>query len=448
MEFEIKAINANHNPDRRCKMLALASLALPGVWHSALAESVGRPEPVARLQVLHWWTSSSEAKAVKVLALALAHEHIVWQDAAIPGAAGFGAGKVLKNRMLAGSAPDVAQLNGVNLAEWAALGLLQQLDAIAMRGNWQARLYPAVWELVRRQQHVVAAPLGIHRINMLIYNKALFARFGLQPPATWSQFEQAAAKFRQAGVMALAQSSEAWQVATLFESLILAQGGADYYRELFVEKQQAAFADERLTRALLHLRALKQWMPAAMQEDAWQDCVKSVGEGRAAMHIGGDWGKGELNALGLVTDDKFGALAVPDTAQYHLYCVDSLAMLAGDGTRRSAQERLAAMALAPELQMKLSRVKGSIPVLAPAVLGNLAAGMDSCARESARLFALGAKVQVPSLVHRMATDDATKDAIIAEVQRFFMDDRAQVGKTRERLAEIVHALRQFGNKMD
>ena len=425
-------------PVSRRKMLALLALTLP--VGRVLAESMTHGERMGRLQVLHWWTSSSEAAAVQVLANALMHEQVLWQDVAIPGAAGFGAGKILKNRVLTGNGPDAAQLNGVTLAEWAAMGLLQPLDMVAARGHWLERLYPAVWRLISHQHHVIAVPLGIHRINTLFYNKALFARLGLNVPQTWAEFGLVAAKFRQAGITALAQSSEPWQVTTLFESLLLAHGGPEYFRALFVSKDPLAYADPRLLRALLQLRALKQWMAQPLSDESWQDSVRRIGSGSAAMHIGGDWGKGELNAMGFATNDKFATQAVPETAGWHLHCIDTLAMLKGDGNRRGAQEKLAALALQPAWQMRFAQAKGAIPVLAQ---GATLAGLDSCARESARVFALGSQVHVPSLVHHMASDDAFKDGIIAEIHHFFMDDHLPVAKTRLRLAEIARAMRPF-----
>lgn len=62
--------------------------------------------------------------------------------------------------------------------------------------------------------------------------------------------------------------------------------------------------------------------------------------------------------------------------------------------------------------------------------------MDSCARASWTTFAKGAAVQAPSLVHRMATDEATRDAIIAEVQRYFLDDRVTVAEAQRRIGAL------------
>jgi len=91
--------------------------------------------PSSGLQVLHWWTSASERRAADLLAQRLGKEGVQWEDAAIPGGAGIGAGKVLKGRVLAGDAPEVTQIIGVSVAEWAEMGLLLELDNVAVADN-------------------------------------------------------------------------------------------------------------------------------------------------------------------------------------------------------------------------------------------------------------------------------------------------------------------------
>lgn len=388
------------------------------------------------LQVLHWWTSASERKAADLLAAKLNFGNIEWRDAAIPGGAGVGAGKVLKSRVLAGNAPEVMQLNGVSISEWADLGLLLELDAVAGTGGWNKLLLPTVWTLVQNRGHVVAAPLGIHRINTLFFNQKIFRRLGIEAPRTWADFERSAALLKRAGVIPLAQSSEPWQVATLFETLVLAEGGPAFYRELFVKKNPRAFSDPRLAHALKHLRSLREWMPSPIKEQSWSEVARQLADGEAGMFVMGDWVKGELNAWGLVVDENFGCAAVPETAKYHLYDVDSLAMVVTDRSHWVEQERLAQIAMSAAVQADYNQIKGSIPVLRNPDLSR----MDSCSRDSWKLFARGNSVQVPSLVHRMATDEISRDAFIAEVHRFFMDDQLTVEDTQHRLGAILRAL--------
>ncbi|MEC5162639.1 MULTISPECIES: ABC transporter substrate-binding protein [unclassified Janthinobacterium] len=407
---------------------ALLGLSLMG---AARAES---------LQVLHWLTSASERKAVNSLVTRLAADNIEWRDAAIPGGAGVGASKVMKSRVLAGNSPEAMQLIGFSLVEWAELGLLLQLDGVAASGNWGAQMYPTAWAQLQNRGHVMAAPLGIHRINTLFYNRKVFNRLGLLPPKTWAEFERVAAQLKQGGVTPLAQSAEAWQVATLFETLVLAEGGPAYYRELFVQMSPAAFADARLLRALTRLKSLKQWMPQPLRERPWSEAARQFADGEAGMFIMGDWVKGELNAWGIATDDGFGCVAVPETANYHLYSIDTLAMFAADYKHQAAQEKLAQVVTAAPAQFEYNQIKGSISVLRGADQSK----MDSCARASAQAFGRGAAQQAPSFVHRMATDEASKDAIIAEVQRFFTGDQVSAADTQRRIGAMVQALTKQG----
>jgi len=382
--------------------------------------------------VLHWWTSASERKAADLLAARLAAEGVQWQDAAIPGGAGIGAGKVLKGRVLAGDPPEVTQIIGVAVAEWGEMGLLLELDNVAGADNWNKILFPTVQNLIQYRKHTMAAPLGIHRVNTLFYNRALFARLKLAPPRTWDEFEAVSRRLLAAGVQPLAQSSEAWQVATLFENLVLAESGPEFYRALFVRRSPAAAADPRTAHALQRLRTVKGWAAGQLAERPWAEVVRRFARGEAGMMIMGDWAKAELNEQGAALDRDYGCTGAPGSGQYHLYSVDTLSMFAGDYRHAQAQERMARLLLSPALQADFNLLKGSVPVRRDAD----PAHMDSCARASWSIFARGSALQAPSLVHRMAVDEASRDAIIAEIHRYFLDDRAPVAVAQRRLAAL------------
>lgn len=408
------------------------SPAQPPPSTQAPAPSATSSTPVNTLQVLHWWTSPSERKAADFLAARMADEGLAWKDAAIPGGAGIGAGKVLKGRVLAGDAPEVTQIIGVSVAEWAELGLLLEIDNVASAGNWNGFLFPTVQKLIQHRKHVVAAPLGIHRVNTLYYNRALFARLKLSPPQTWAEFEAAAHKLRAAGVMPLAQSSESWQVAALFENLVLAESGPEFYRELLVKRSPAAAADRRTAEALERLRIVKGWIRRQMDERPWPEVVRQFARREAGMMIMGDWAKPELAERGMALDEDYGCAAAPGTARYHLYSVDTLTMFAGDYRHMPSQERMARLLVSPSVQADFNALKGAVPVRRDADPTR----MDSCARASWTTFAQGAAVQAPSLVHRMASDEASRDAIIAEIHRYFLDDRATPAEAQRRLGAL------------
>ena len=388
--------------------------------------------PSSGLQVLHWWTSASERKAADLLAARLAGEGVEWRDEPIHGGAGIGAGKVLKGKVLAGDPPQATQIIGVAVAEWSEMGLLLELDNVAGADNWSGVLFPTVQNLIQYRKHTMAAPLGIHRVNTLFYNRALFARLKLAPPRTWAEFDAVAQRLAAAGIAPLAQSSEAWQVATLFENLVLAESGPGFYRELFVRRNPAAAADPRTAHALERLRTVKGWSRGQLAERPWTEVVRRFARGEAGMMIMGDWAKAELNERGTVLDRDYGCAGAPGTGGYHLYSVDTLSMFAGDYRHAQAQEKMARLLVSPAVQADYNVLKGSVPARRDAD----PARMDSCARASWTIFARGGEVQAPSMVHRMAVDEASRDAIIAEVHRFFLDDRAAVAVAQRRLAAL------------
>jgi glucose/mannose transport system substrate-binding protein len=409
-----------------CLVVGLCSIFLSS---SVQAES---------LQVLNWWSSTSEHAAVDVIALRLQKEDIDWDEVLIPSGSGVAAMIVLKSRVIAGEAPEVAQLNGPIIGDWANLGLLQNLDTVADIGKWDKLLFPSIYSWIRPHGHVVVAPLGIHRVNTLLYNTKIFDQFNLDPPQTWDEFVHIAAVLKNAGIPALAQSSEPWQVSTLFETLILAESGVTFYMEIFVNKDPKAYADERFANALKRLRNLKKWMPKPIKEQNWTEVTHQFANGKGAMMVMGDWAKGELNSWGMITDKDFGCTAVPGTDSYHLFDIDTLAMFVSKNSQLSAQQKLASIAVSTEVQSDYNEIKGSIPVLRNPDFSR----MDSCSRASWTIFSRGASAQVPSFSHRMATDETSRDTIINELHQFFMDDDMSIEESQRRFVLIANILRK------
>jgi glucose/mannose transport system substrate-binding protein len=373
-----------------------------------------------------------------VISARLQRENIGWDEVLIPNGSGVAAMIVLKSRVIAGEAPEVAQLNGTIIGDWAKLGLLQNLDSVAEDGQWDKLLFPAIYSWIRPHGQVVAVPLGIHRVNTLLYNTRIFDRFKLTPPQNWYDLVRIATLLHSAGIAALAQSSEPWQISTLFESLVLAESGAPFYLDIFVNKDPNAYADIRFAQALQRLRTLKRWMAKPIKEQNWTDVAHQFSIGEAAMMVMGDWAKGELNANGLVTDTDFGCSAVPGTAKFHLFDIDTLAMFVSNNAHLLSQQKLASIALSPAVQNDYNEIKGSIPVLRNPDFSK----MDSCTRASWSVFSRGAGVQVPSFSHRMATDETSRDTIINELHQFFMDDDISVEETQRRFVLIANILRK------
>jgi glucose/mannose transport system substrate-binding protein len=400
-----------------------------------LAVAAQAQDVAPALQVLHWWKSPGERQASGLLVAAVRDAHIGWHE--IDGGNGLGAGIVLRSRILSGDLPDVVQLNSLAAPNWAVLGQSIALDDVADAGNWDAALLPAVSRMIRPEGHVRAVPLGVHRLNTLFYNRRALARLNLRPPRSWDEFERTAARLRRAGIVPLAQSSEPWQLAVLFENILLAEAGVAFHNRVFLDIDEAALVDPRMGRAMLRLRRLKRWMPQPVAELDWPDVARQLADGSAAMMVAGDWVKGELNAAGLATDRDFGCSGAPGSAALHLYDLDALVMLPSRRPQRAAQRTLAQIAMSPALQDRYNRAKGSVPVLRRPRL----ASMDSCARASWELLAQANAPLVPSLTVGALGSEPLRKALVSELHRFFMDERIDFLDTQARLARVSRAIK-------
>ena len=413
-------------------MKALAVFLLGWV---ALALPVWAQTPAQPVDVLHWLTSASERRAANQLSTILAANGVQWRDAAIPGGGGMAAVKVLKSRVLMGDSPDVAQLIGTTLTEWADVGLVLPLNAVASRQHWAQILFPTVMDLVSYNGMVIAAPLGIHRINTLLYNRHLFTRIGLPPPTTWAEFEVAVRKLTVLGIQPLAWSDEPWQIATVFESVLLSDAGPALYRELIVQRKSSAWMDPRVERALVRLRWLRNINGETPREQAWTDAARELLVGKVAMMVMGDWAKGELMAWGASPGKDFGCVVLPGTENTHLYSIDTLAMLANGHHREATQEKVAELVFNASTQLAYNRIKGSVPVQRDIDVASL----DSCARDSWATFADPRTARVPSLAHRMAADESIKDAVAQTLWRYLIDPRMEPAEAQRRLAAVIRA---------
>ncbi len=409
------------------------------VWGLSLWLGAALPthaqSPSVPLDVLHWWTSASERRAADQLSAHLATAGVQWKDAAIPGGGGMAAVKVLKSRVLLGDPPDVAQLIGTTLTDWADIGLVMPLNAVAQRQRWSQVLFPTVLDLVTYKGDVIAAPLGIQRINTLLYNRKVFAKLGITPPRTWAEFEITARKLQTLGVRPLAWSDEPWQLATVFETLLLGDAGPALYRELIVQRKSSAWMDPRVERALQRLRWLRTLASDAPVERAWTESARELLADGAGMMIMGDWAKGELMAWGASPSRDFGCAVVPGTEGMHLYSIDTLAMLVSARQREAAQEKMAEVVTGIPAQMAYNRIKGAVPVRRDIDVTQL----DGCARDSWETFAAPRSARVPSLAHRMAADEAIKDAVAQTLWRYLTDTRMEPQEAQRRLAAVIRA---------
>ncbi|MCE8052400.1 carbohydrate ABC transporter substrate-binding protein [Halomonas daqingensis] len=415
------------NPFRKTA-LALATAAAASLTFSVQA---------AEVEVLHWWTSGGEARAANVLKELMEAEGYGWEDFAVAGGGGETAMTVLKSRAMSGNPPSAAQIKGPEIQEWGELGLLGELDEVAETEGWDELLPPTVADVMRHNGSYVAVPVNVHRVNWLWANPQVLAAAGVEMPTTLDELFAAGEAIREAGYIPLAHGGQAWQDATVFESVLLASGGTEFYQQALVELDPEALGSERMIEALETFKRLRELMDADMSGRDWNIATSMVIEGSAGMQLMGDWAKGEFTAAGLTAGEEYLCAAAPGTQDAFTFNIDSLAMFRVEGEEREAQQALARLVLEPTFQEAFNLAKGSIPARPDLDMS----GFDVCAQQSMDDFQRTAEEGglVPSMAHGMAVRADVQGAIFDVVTNYFNSRDMAAEEAARRMVNAAQA---------
>ena len=414
---------------RKIFQAGLGAVLAIGTASSAIAGEV---------EVLHYWTSGGEARSVAELKLLLEGQGHTWKDMAVAGGGGESAATVLKSRILAGNPPTAAQIKGPSIQEWGEEGVLASLKSVAAKNKWDSLLPKVVADVMKYEGDYVAVPVNVHRVNWMWVNPDVFKKAGAKIPTTWDEFFVAADKIKAAGFIPVAHGGQAWQDATVFESVVLAVGGADFYRKAFVDLDSSALKGDKMVQSFKVLRKIKSYIDEDAPGREWNLATSMVINGKAAMQFMGDWAKGEFTAAGKTPGKDYECLPAPGTSGAFTFNIDSFIVFEGDDQSKPAREAFAATIMEPEFQEVFNLNKGSIP----ARLNMPRDKFDSCAHGSMDTFVSSAKTGqlVPSMAHGMSTFSSVQGAIYDVVTQFFNSDTSAKAAA-QKLASGVQAAR-------
>ena len=386
---------------------------------TALLSSVATVH-AAQIEVLHYWTSGSEAKSMQELKKIMETKGVTWKDFAVAGGAGENATTALKARVIAGSPPTAAQIKGPAIQEWGNEGVLANIDAAATAGKWDTLLPTQfVANTMKYKGHYVAAPVNVHRVNWLWINPEVLKKAGAKTPTTWPEFFDAADKIQKAGLVAVAHGGQPWQDATIFETVALSNG-ADFYNKALVKLDPATLSGPTMLKTFDTLGKIKTYIDKNAAGRDWNLATAMVINGKAGMQFMGDWAKGEFTAAGKKPGKDFLCVPAPGTEKSYTYNIDSVAMFkVKDAAQQKDQLTLATAIMSPEFQEIFNLNKGSIPVRSDLPAAQLAK-FDSCAQESMKDMASANKANTlePSMAHGMAVSSAVQGAMFDVVAKF------------------------------
>jgi glucose/mannose transport system substrate-binding protein len=351
-----------------------AALLCAALWGSSAAQA----GPTA--EVIHWWTSGGESAAVKQIAQAFRAAGGTWVDTAIAG--GDQSRAVTINRMVGNQAPTAAQFNtSKQFLDLIEEGLLNNVDDIARREDWDHSLPEPVVSVIRKDGHYYAVPVNLHMQAWIWYSKAAFRKAGItHEPANLDELFAALDKLKKAGLVPLAHGGQSWQEIILFSSMLAHVGGRDLFLKALRDRDQATLLSPAFRQALLAYKRLQSYVDPGSPGRNWNDATAMVISGKAGMQIMGDWAKGEFSAAKQTAGVEYGCL--PGLGPQALYLVQGDAFVFPKSRRQSAdsiaaQKLLANAIVAPATQLAFNRLKGSIPIRSDVDVGQL----DACARK-------------------------------------------------------------------
>lgn len=385
----------------------------------ALATS-GTASAAGSVEVIHWWTAGGEAAALNVLKQNLEKQGISWKDGAVAGGSGQQARTVLKARVAAGNPPTTMQMLGLVIGDYAAEDLLGNLDDLAAKEGWDKVVPLGLQKYMKPEGYWAAAPVNIHSTNWVWANKAIFDKVGVKIPTNWDEFVAAADKIKAAGITPLAWGGQAWQEATVFEAVVNATGGPEFYRKTMNEQNLDALRSDTMVKAFDNFRKLKGYVDPNAPGRDWNLATAMVMRGEAAMQMMGDWAKGEFLRGNMKPNKDFLCFRFPGTQGSVTFNTDAFAMFKVGDDAKPAQAALASAVMDPAFQEAFNLVKGSIPARMD-VPGDK---FDACGQKAMKDLAEAVKndALMGSLAHGFGAPEGVKGAMFDVITNFFNSD--------------------------
>ncbi|WP_425450821.1 ABC transporter substrate-binding protein [Pseudoroseicyclus aestuarii] len=353
---------------------------------SALAVTAGSAGAV-ELEVMHWWTSGSEAGAVQEFANAFNDRtDNTWVDGAIAGG-GDVARPVMVSRILGGDPPGAFQFNhGRQAEELIEAGLMLDLTDVAEEQGWADVINPpSLLDACTYEGRIYCAPVNIHSWQWMWLNDATFEEAGVEVPTNWESFTETAPALREAGIVPLAVGGQPWQQNGAFGVMALALAGEEAWLAVNQDKDAEVARGEDYARAFQAFGEAREMADGVSVQD-WNQATNAVIQGEAAAQIMGDWAQGEFAMADMVAGEDYeclpglGDIAILDAGGDAFYFPQQ-----SDPEVEAAQKELAALLLDPEVQVAFNSVKGSLPVRGDVDLGSV----NECTQKGLQLLADG-----------------------------------------------------------
>ena len=410
------------------EFLCAVILLLPAVVWSAEG-------PV--LEIVHFWKSESERKALNVIAdryRALGGE---WIERKYPRRESLREQVLV--RLRDGFPPMAIQWNPVlePLNDIHNAGLLTALESLASNKLLNV-ISPQVRELVSVDGDTVALPVSMHSVNSAYYNRSILKRFGFEVPTDWATFFTQMKTLQEAKVPTIAMGSERWEHWIVLSDMLLANGGQElFFATRYTGVVPLALVDELEATFQDFIDFQKILKNSGVIADNWNEASLAVARGNAAVHISGDWVKAEMIAAGYSLNKDFLCAMAPGTDRLVQPIIVSFVLPRSEYEQDiEAQKRLVRIALNAETQRHFAQLKGSMPV----VINNDDSYIDNCNRQHRKIIQDGGLVSFISPDQPNPALDKAVLEVLGQITDGTIDDASFAAYRLMGLFEIARGL--------
>ena len=384
----------------RQRVIALLTAATTAL---AITACSGGSTPTANgsIDVLSWWTSTSESSALSVLVDSYEKQNpgTSVDEIAVVGGGGSQAHVVLATRIAHGDPPDVWQsLVGGNITAWHRAGSVGDVSSL-FTDEVKAQLPENVLSSVSVDGKQYAVPMSAHRANVLMYNRDVLKGAGIAEPGegyTLDQFLADLDALKASGTTPLCVGgADSISTAGLFESVLLATIGKEGWER--IEADRFDWSGQEAQTALSTFGRLMDYTDATGASSTWSEASGRLAAGECGFYQMNDSAFAESTALndsgaaasaapsagadasasaeapsgapsagasaGAASTDAspVAATVFPGTEGMFLMVVDSFVVSSSTDNRDGANAFLTP-ALDPQVETDFCKVKGCVPV--------------------------------------------------------------------------------------
>ena len=372
-----------------------------------------------KLEVFSWWTSGGEAAALDALFTTYKKQYpgVEIINATVAGGGGSAARPVLQTRLAGGNPPDTWQSHpGFELLDqYVGPGYCEEITDLYKGDGWDKAFPKGLVDLMTKEGKTYAVLAGVHRGNVLWYNKKLLEKNGITvgDKFGFDEFFAACDKLKKAGIPALGVGdSGIWASAQLFENTLLGVVGPQGWADLFSGKMK--WDDPRVKEAMSYFAKMQDYLNSDHSALSWDQAVGALMEGKVAFTSMGDWADGEFIKANKKENVDFGWTSHPGTEGSFIVVADGFTLAKGAPHKEATLAWLKSIG-SKESQEAFNPLKGSIPARTDVDKSKF----DVYHQWSMNSFANGSLV--PSCVHGEAAPAAFQQALNDAVTAFIVD---------------------------